>query len=254
MLIKYFTMVTILSFLGGCTAYHYVSSPQYVPLHDKKGSVIANISTNGLELGYALTDNFNVFANGSVAGAPQLLKDGGKENSGHKSGLFRQYTIDAGAGIYKKGKLFNYELLAGAGGGKISYKNEIDEWPENYLSLMDAKKVHVYCQPDVGYKLKDILVVGVFSKIIYERFYDIQSETHIGSYSGIDPDDRYFQGRAIADISFIEPGILLRVGTKHLKFYTECSVPLQLVNDDILYRRINVLAGVSFEFQKFSPK
>jgi len=36
MLIKYFTIVTILSFFGGCTPYHYVSSPQYVPLHDKK--------------------------------------------------------------------------------------------------------------------------------------------------------------------------------------------------------------------------
>ncbi len=41
-------------------AYHYVSLPQYVTMHDKKGSVIANISTNGLELGYALTDNFNI--------------------------------------------------------------------------------------------------------------------------------------------------------------------------------------------------
>ncbi len=102
------------------TAYHYVSSPQCVPLHDKKGSVIANISTFGLEPGYALTDNFNVFANGSVAGAPQLLNDGGKENSGHKSGLFRQYTLDAPDALHLKCFLtiiliminqFNFDLL-----------------------------------------------------------------------------------------------------------------------------------------------
>ncbi|MGE5671591.1 MAG: hypothetical protein ACM31E_09115, partial [Fibrobacterota bacterium] len=101
-----------------------------------------------------------------------------------------------------------------------------------------------------GYKLKDILVVGVFSKIIYERFYDIQTETQIGSHDGIDPDDSYFQGRTIADALFIEPGILLRVGMKHVNFYVEYSVPLPLLKDDILYRKMNLLAGVSFEFQK----
>jgi hypothetical protein len=247
-LLKNITIVTVIALFSGCTAYHYVSSPQYVPLHDNKGSIIANISTNGYQLGYALTDNFNIFTIGSIAGAAQLFKDGGKENSGHKSGLFRQYIFDAGAGIYKKGKLFNYELLAGAGGGKIAYKNEIDEWPADYLSVMNAKKVHVYCQPDFGYKLKEFLVVGVFSKINFERYYDIQSETQIGSHDGIDPDDLFFQNRQTADFSFIEPGILLRAGMKHVKFYIEYSIPLLLYKKDIVYRKMNLFAGLTLEY------
>lgn len=247
-LLKYITIVTSIALFSGCTAYHYVSSPQYVPLHDNKGSIIANISTNGYQLGYALTDHFNIFTTGAIAGAVQLFKDGGKENSGHKSGLFRQYSFDAGAGVYKKGKLFNYELLAGAGGGKVTYKNEIDEWPADYLSVMDAKKVHVYCQPDLGYKLKEFLVIGAFAKILFERYYDIQSETQIGSHDGIDPDDIFLQNRQVADLSFIEPGILLRVGMKHVKFYLEYSIPLQLDKSDIIYRKMNLFAGLTLEY------
>jgi len=41
---------------------------------------------------------------------------------------------------------------------------------------------------------------------------------------------------------------------KHVKFYTEFSIPLQLATEDILYRKMNLFAGVSFEFQRITTK
>lgn len=239
-------LVSIITAISGC-AYHYVSSPQYVPLNDKKGELDANVSINCLQIGYSITDYMCLFSTGSLNANIQMFKDGGKENSGHKSGKYTSYSIDVGASIYKKSRLFNYELLAGLGAGKIKYTHEIDLWDfDDYLSEMNASKINIFLQPDFGYKIKDIIEFGIFSKLIYEKYYNVQTSTHIGSNSTIDPADKYFENRTHANLIFAEPGLLIRAGFKKIKFYCEWSVPIQLTNADIRYKPFNMYLGASF--------
>jgi hypothetical protein len=238
-------LVSIITIITGC-AYHYVSSPQYVPLNDKKGELGANVSINCLQIGYSITDYMSLFSTGSLNANIQMFKDGGKENSGNKSGKYTSYSIDVGASLFKKSRLFNYELLAGLGAGKIKYKHEIDLYYADYLSEMNAQKIDIFIQPDFGYKIKDIIELGIFSKLIYEKYYDVQTSTDIGDNLTIDSADVFFENRTHANLVFTEPGLLIRAGFKKVKFYCELSVPLQLTNADIRYKPFNMYLGASF--------
>ena len=58
--------VAIALLMMGCTGYQYVSSPRYVPLNETKGEVTANVHLSAVQLGYAFTNNFSVFATAFV--------------------------------------------------------------------------------------------------------------------------------------------------------------------------------------------
>lgn len=103
-----FLLMAIL--ISACTGYHYVASPQLVPLHTKKGEFQANVYLSGAQVSYAFSNHFSAFATGYKRFGPgeylgNPLKGANKENSGvirRGAELLRSMQ---GSGIFNPGAL-----------------------------------------------------------------------------------------------------------------------------------------------------
>jgi hypothetical protein len=239
---RFLILFTIVFFITGCSGYQYVSTPQYVPLNDKKGELKGNISFNSYQLGYSLSDNISIFTTGfyrypASSFNPETMT--GKENSGAYIRTDNMHDFSFGASYFIKHKVFNYELLGGLGFGNINYTSTKD-LSNDYEFKMDATKSYVYLQPDFGYKVSHILEVAVFSRFSYNIYDNINTSSTIGSNTGIEPDDKYFLNKSNVDLFFAEPGVAVRVGSKNVKLNTQLSSTINLTGQNIRYREINV--------------
>src|SRR4051812_22575084 len=96
--------------LTGCTAYQYVPSPCYVPLHADKKEVNINAYKNAFQIGYSPTNKFSVFATYHFKNLNQPLRFGYKESSGDVSRTNNSYEINFGGGYFKNKNKIAYEI------------------------------------------------------------------------------------------------------------------------------------------------
>jgi len=239
-------------FIVGCTGYQYVSSPVYVPVNSEKGDLKVDLAYDKFQAGYALTNHLSLF----VTGFTRLNKGGsrgelfmGKEDSGAKIRSDSVMEANFGFSYYGKSEALYYEFLLGSGIGKVKYNNRID-YDNDYSFRMITKKFNLFFQPTFGFKFRNVIELGAFTKFNYTSYYDIKSTVILGESP--DETDKHFIGKKQADLFFVEPGVFFRVGSKNIKFQSQFFPTLNMIDDKLNYRNFNFYLSLFINFNIFS--
>lgn len=242
-MIRNIVIVIIPIFLAGCNGYHYVSSPAFVPLNEKKGELKVNISPTGGQAGYSFTDHLSVFA----TGYDRFTFDHFWKSIEQDHNRDDYYTDDAceynlGLSYFYPHLGVRYEALAGGGIGYIKYESPKDLYvfPDEFK--MHADRVNVFLQPTIGYGIMDIIYFGVFCRLNAYRYYNIQTYIAINSNSQdyLRPNDLLFLDKKTMNLFLIEPGFMVRVGYKYVHFQTLISLTSNISKYDIIVRTANI--------------
>lgn len=247
---KYTIYIIFLLLLSNCTGYQYVSSPQYVPFNEKKGELKTNISYTALQLGYSITNNLSIFYDYDFRVRNYSSSMITSEHDGTISGSHKANDNNIGFSFFKSRNQFIYEVLVAGGFGDMSYSNNVDSFAYNNFSLKVNKK-NFYIQPTIGYKMSEGNsngVIGLFTRIYCTRYTNIKTEVFKSNYVSVNPDNAYFIGKNKIDLFFIEPGLLLRVGKKHISFQTIISPTISLNSNHLKYRSFNLFFGLFLNF------
>ncbi|MFO7655655.1 MAG: hypothetical protein R6W78_01165 [Bacteroidales bacterium] len=245
-------------FLVGCDTYHYVSTPNYVPVNTEKGKILANISFNYFQLGYTFANHFSVYTAGN------------KKQNDFSSGIFSDCLIQCGYREKRdKFKEFNlgfsyystitnylsYEILSCMGKGTVHYFNyyqyqDDSPSPMDYSFSFNSKKATFFMQPNISFRYKEYLDLTIFSRLILNRYYDLNSTLNSGNgyYSDAAINDRFFYDKKVVGLYFLEPGIQIRGGINNLKFVFIYSKANNLQSNSLQYRKNNLYLGISLSF------
>lgn len=252
-LLRITTYIILTYFIVGCTGYQYVSSPVYVPVNKEKGDLKLDLSYDNIQVGYAFTNHLSLFATGFIRSNKGGSKGEtflGKENSGAKIRSDSLMEANFGFSIYGKTEAFYYEFLLGSGIGRVKYNNRINDYDNDYQFRMVTRKFNLFVQPTIGFKIKNVIELGAFSKFIYASYYDIKSNVILGNSQ--DETDKHFIGKKQADLFFVEPGVFFRVGSKNIKFQTQLSPSINLLDNKLNYRQYNVYLSLFINVNIFS--
>lgn len=239
---KYVFYVVVVLFSFSCTTYQYVAPQNYIPLSEKKGDITFNVGTNNLQVGYTVTDNFGVFLTGNYRNLNEFHMFY-KENDGSPMGYERSNIVNLGTNFYKYKDNFSYEVLLSAGMGHLKFNNIIDLNP-NYNFLLNSDKLNFYIQPNIGYKYKNELEVGAFTKFNYNNYYNIKTSCKLGERRYMDTFDEFFLNKSRLDLYFIEPGLFVKYGDQYIKGCAQISRSFSLTNNDVKYRSVNFYFSV----------
>ncbi len=257
-MIRNIVIVIILMFLAGCNAYHYVASPAFVPLNEKKGELKANISPTGGQIGYSFSDHLSVFATGYDRFTFNSFWESIEEDHNRDD----YYTDDAceyniGLSFFYPHLGVRYEALMGGGAGYIKYESpkDLTVFPDEFK--MHAERVNVFIQPSIGYGIADVIYFGVFCRLNAYRYYNIQTYVAINSVNNdyLKPNDHVFVDRKTMNLFLIEPGFMARVGYKYVHFQTMISFTNNMSDYDIIVRHDNLyFFSIFLNFDLFKKK
>jgi hypothetical protein len=232
-----FLIVPIL--LAGCSGYQYVASPRFLPLNEKKGELTANVYLSGVQVGYAFSNKFSVFATGYQRFPRENVENIGAALGGPSDERVGQSSeINIGVSYFGRKENLLYEVLAGGGLGEMSFAtNDSNNKSQSYdySFYMEANKWNVFIQPNFSFKfnktkINDFVSLGVFAKFNLLQYYSIETElnknqNYVGSVvDGIE----YFNGRTETYLFFIEPGVFVKVGRKNFKGTAQIAPVLNL--------------------------
>jgi hypothetical protein len=240
--------------LMGCSGYQYVASPRFVPLNEKKGDLTANLYPSGLQVGYAFTNKFSVFATGFKRFPTLETKNPISDGKDHRSGESKEINI--GLSYFKKKEHLLYEILVGAGLGSMSFANDFKHNKNrdvNYTFEMEARRKNIFIQPNFTWKFNKPaidrrLAIAVFTKFNFIQYYDIRTEYSAGTQAKPDSGVDYFRTQTEADLFFIEPGIVVKGGFKNFKGMIQGSPIINLSGHALHYNIFSVNMGVAINF------
>jgi hypothetical protein len=258
--LKSITVLSVATILMGCSGYQYVASPRYVPLNEKKGELTANLYLSSIQVGYSFSNKFSAFATGfqriPSLGATATL-DAGKNHRTCESS-----EINIGLSYFQKGDNSIFEILSGTGMGRMSYKNNFTHdknQQEGYNFEMRARVKNVFVQPSFGWKpgnpdANSHFAIAVFTKFNLVHYDDIKTEGSFGSASQPDSGIDYFSKRTEANLFFIEPGVLMKFGSKTVKGIVQVSPVINASGRALHYNMISINMGVTMNFDLLKNK
>lgn len=244
-------------YLAGCDGYHYVSSPSFVPLNEKKGELHAMATFNAGQIGYSFTNHFSVFGTGYERmddfNSPAWFGSEDDDGSIYTSDKGNEFNL--GLSYFYPWENYRFEILSGGGIGYTDFEYQKDLY-ENDVFHMHADRANIFLQPDIGFKPNDIVEIGFFCRLNAYRYYNISASYSSFSYANNPPrkNDALFLDRKTMNLYFLEPGILARVGFKFLKIQTLISFTNNLSNYDISIRPANFYLVSIFLDLSFSEK
>ncbi len=245
-----FFYLLLFVFMSGCSGYQHIASPAYVPLNTKKGNLKATVFYNSLQAGYTVSDHVSIFATGYYrnGGTGFSLEKLGKEGSGADSYDDKFHEVNAGTSYFTNTKNFTYEVHIGGGFGKVYYYHTKD-LNNIYSAEFDARKSNIFIQPSVAYKFPNVFgdhfQLGAFTKASAVRYYDINNKSSFNTK--VDEEDTYFLNTLSRQFYFIEPGLCIRAGGKHIKGNATLSFPVNVGSNEIRYRKTNLYLSVFFD-------
>lgn len=251
-----FLIVPIL--LAGCSGYQYVASPRFLPLNEKKGELTANVYLSGVQIGYAFSNKFSVFATGYQRFPRENAENIGSGLGGPTDERVGQSSeINIGVSYFGLRENLLYEVLVGGGLGEMSFATD----GSNYSFYMEANKRNVFIQPNFSYKfnktkINDLLSVGVFTKFNFLQYYNIETELNKNPdlLRSVDDGIEYFNGRTEAYLFFIEPGIFVKVGRKNFKGTAQIAPILNLSGHAVRQNDISINMGFAMKLDLLRRK
>jgi hypothetical protein len=246
-----FFYLSLIVFMSSCSGYQHIASPAYVPFNTKKGNLKASVFYNHLQAGYTVSNHVSIFAIGYYRNGGTVVnleKLGSKEGSGADSYDDKFHEVNAGASYFTNKQHFIYEVHIGGGIGKVHYYHTKDL---NYIysAEFDAHTSNIFIQPSVAYKFPkafgDHFQMGAFTKVSSIRYYDINNKSSFETTA--DKEDIYFSNTLSRQFYFIEPGLCIRAGGKHIKGNATLSFPVNVGSNEIRYRKTNLYLSVFFD-------
>lgn len=241
--------------LAGCTGYQYVASPRFLPLNEKKGELTANVYLSGLQIGYAFSNKFSVFATGYQRFPRENVPDirGAFFGAPTDERVGQSSEINIGISCFGKKKNLLYEVLTGGGLGEMSFATDASNnksQTDNYSFYMEANKWNIFIQPNFSYKfhktkVNDLVSIGVFTKFNFLQYYNIETELNRNPnfIRSVDDAIEYFNGRTEAYLFFMEPGVFVKVGRKNFKGTAQIAPVLNLSGHSVRQNDISVNMG-----------
>jgi hypothetical protein len=252
-------VIVILSpiFLTGCLGYQYVASPRYVPLNEKKGDGNLNLYLSSLQLGYAFSNNFSVFATGFARLPTEFRKEKWPDDTRRRS--CESQEINLGLSYFTNRDKVQYEILAGGGLGDMEFYSENKIYSGGYALTMEAQKRNIFVQPNFTYKfkprLRKHLAIAAFAKFNSLHYYDISVTnrddvpfSELSLPNSLDDGLRYFGNRSEADLFFIEPGIFVKGGSENVKGMVQVSYVINAGGPSLYYQPYSINLGCSISF------
>jgi len=224
-----FFAVTII--LASCRSIEYYPTTYNAPLFTdgEQFECTVNWGKSGTEAQISLApiNHFGFIATGSYADRNSSSEFNQDDNDSETDDNFHKHMFgEAGIGYFTKiGTKASFEVYGGYGQGKTEGYN--DDWITDYDRATYSK---YFLQPTIG------LTNDVFEGAFISRFsmIDMKSKVHV------------YQSQTV----FYEPGIVLKVGYKFVKFYSQIglSVPIIEGDDELLYDHsvFNVSIGLNF--------
>jgi hypothetical protein len=252
-----FIVIEFLVLLTGCNAYNYIPSPNYVPVNTEKGKITSNIDYNYFQLGYSFENHFSIYTAGNYnKNNIGIFKEHNDIYVGYRSKKDQFNQIDIGGSYFGTiGKNYCYEIISGIGKGTINYLNH---WQyshdspsiSDYKFSFDSKKVSLFIQPNFTMKIDNYFDLTLFSRLNYNKYYDLNSNLSLGSgyYKDYTKNDEFLHNKKGADLYFLEPGIQTRVGNKNVKFIVLYSRVINIQPRFIDSRKNNLHLGLSLNF------
>jgi hypothetical protein len=203
----------------------------------------------GFQAGYTPTDHLVVFATAySKMRNARPSTIGSKESGGQETFLGTSSEINLGAGYFTQRNKVVFEMMVGGGIGGMDYSHEVDEISD-YAFSTKATKVNTFVQPVIGVKVDDYFEVGLFSRFNAIRYYDIISS--VGTEGGpIHEDDLAFATHRTVNTLFLEPGLFLNAGWRHVKFNIQMGGSDEIAGDEIRNKSFLFRSGVSVTIGK----
>jgi hypothetical protein len=253
-------ILIVSALLAACSGYQYVASPRYVPLNEKKGELTANLYPSGVQIGYSFTDHFSMFATGYKRFGTIDTADPFSTEKNHRSGDSRE--VNLGLSYFRKTERLLYEVLAGGGAGRMTYANNFlhDKIQnQSYWFSMEADKRNVFIQPNVSWKfgkprLDRHLVVGVFTKVNFVQYYDINTKGTPRPEADPDSGILYFGTHTEADLLFIEPGVIVKGGAKNFKGTVQASPIINASGRALHYNMVSINIGFTMKLDLLKNK
>lgn len=187
-------------------AIHFSCAPAYIPnvvstpmLGDKgefAGSLNIGISGFDPQVGYAVTEQIGIIANGSF-----------RNTSSDSSANFHKHIFaEFGGGYFTKiGNVFRFEAYGGGGAGRINaeFDNKL------FISYADVFSTRVFLQPSLGL-VTDVVELAFSTRFVYVNL--MQDGNRVAS-------------------PFIEPALTAKLGYKPVKAMMQLGFSLPLYQE-----------------------
>jgi len=274
---RYTYIIFIIAFcVTGCVGYQHTPTPQYVVANSEKGQAYVLAGWQSLQLGYNITDRFNVFVNGYQAKNPSsavknsdydgysfydfaknkfddLASDNNNSNNNNSNNSINPHPSDTvctdktskveiGFGYFLPDLILNkrvslhYGVQLGIGAGQMKYKSS---YISNYVDKgieFKANTMNTFVQPVVGFKFKRAFI-GLSSMFEYKKYSDISTQVHNQVLLN---SDRTFVNTQIVESLFFEPSLVFQVGVENIRLQAQIITCKNVMGKDI---NANLLAG-----------
>ncbi|MCZ2100798.1 MAG: hypothetical protein LC107_04585 [Chitinophagales bacterium] len=230
--ISFLYFVSLLLLITSCKTKLYIPNGSNVPLlQEEKELKIVGSTGGNLQAAYAVTNHIGLMANGfwTYRSADDTDRPGNKKGEGS--------LVELGAGYFDRFNDFVFETYAGAGLGRLDYKDT--ENGKNYSS----NGTRLFVQPNIGWTSKyiDIAISGRLAGL---KYYDFLAD----GYSQEELDQEFLHKDLVEDNLwvFFEPAITLRGGYKYIKAQIQYGISKKLNSGDLKYD--NTYFNVGFVF------
>ncbi|HAN18810.1 MAG: hypothetical protein A2X13_08085 [Bacteroidetes bacterium GWC2_33_15] len=218
--LKLYALIIIISATGLMTS----CSPEYIPnmvntpVFSNKGEFQATVATGtsnfDAQLGYAITDNIAIIANGSFA-----------DQTNDTTDEFHKHTIiEGGVGYYKKlANSGRIEVFGGYGMGKIKTYEENDLFDDDYTDISFNR---IFIQPGVG-AVTDIFDGSFATRVAFVQMIPSSTSNFEESWH-----------------MFVEPVITAKIGYRYAKAVIQIGYSFPVNEESIDYNT----QGLIFNF------
>lgn len=138
----------------------------------------------------------------------------------------------------------SFEVLSGVGYGSMFYSSEQD-LAENYKFSFNSKKINYFTQPSFSCRIQDYLDFTLFTRINYNRYFQITREVSLGNKSEVDRKDRYLSESSNSSLFFLEPGLQIQGGSDVLKVKAIFAKSIDIMNTGVGVPDFKILLGIS---------
>jgi len=218
---RFLYLVFILVLFSSCSPEYIpnmVNSPMFSNAGEFQAIVATGTSNFDMQLGYAITDNIAVIANGSYADQTNDTTDE----------FHKHLILEGGVGYYRKiSSAARIEVFGGYGLGKIQ---TLEDYGIGGLDQVDVQFNRFFLQPAIG-TATDFFDGSFATRLAMVQMVPDNSQTISKSWN-----------------TFIEPVITTKMGYKYVKVVIQFGYSFPINKEQIDYNHQNLILNFGLKF------